>query len=167
MEPIFIPRLLKAPQQQEVLTIDENLADLETLTPVRGSVTVAHRQTYLEISATAAAIVTLVCDRCLQNYNTRLQVETSELIWLQRPNELEDLPNEREVSLDDLEESVDPHGYFNPETWLYEQFCLEMPLRKVCDPENCAGADTTETEQAPKVDARWAKLADLKQQLSS
>ncbi|AFY39433.1 protein of unknown function DUF177 [[Leptolyngbya] sp. PCC 7376] len=167
MEPIFIPRLLKAPQQQEVLTVDENLADLETLTPVRGSVTVAHRQNYLEISAQATAIVTLACDRCLQNYNTRLQVETVELIWLHSPNEMEVIPSEREVSLDDLEESVDPHGYFNPETWLYEQFCLEMPLRKVCDPENCAGADTTENDATPQVDARWAKLADLKQQLSS
>ncbi len=167
MEPIFIPRLLKAPQQQEVLQVDENLADLETLTPVRGQMTVAHRQTYLEVSGKAAAIVTLACDRCLQNYNTRLQVETTELIWLQRPSDAEDLPSEREVSLDDLEESVDPHGYFNPETWLYEQFCLEMPLRKVCDPENCQGADTTKVDDEPQVDARWAKLADLKQQLSS
>ncbi|OKH19397.1 YceD family protein [[Limnothrix rosea] IAM M-220] len=167
MEPIFIPRLLKAPQQQEVLQVDENLTDLETLTPVRGAMTVAHRQTYLEVSGKAAAIVTLVCDRCLQNYNTRLQVETTELIWLQRPHEAKDLPSEREVSLDDLEESVDPHGYFNPETWLYEQFCLEMPLRKVCDPEHCQGADTTESDKEPPVDARWAKLADLKQQLSS
>lgn len=166
MESIFIPRLLKSPKQQEHLTIDANLTDLETLTPVRGTITVAHRQTYLEITAQANAIVTLTCDRCLQNYNTRLQVDTTELIWLHSPAQAEDLPSEREVSLDDLEESLDPSGYFYPESWLYEQFCLEMPLRKVCDPQACPGADPIADRGEPQIDRRWAKLADLKQQLS-
>ncbi|MGB2925051.1 MAG: YceD family protein [Limnothrix sp.] len=167
MERIFIPRLLKAPQQQEQFAFEENLADLETLTPVRGEILVAHRQTYLEVAAEAETIVTLTCDRCLQNYNTRLQVDKTELLWLQRPEDIETLPSEREVGLDELEEAVDPHGYFEPETWLYEQFCLEMPLRKVCDSENCPGADQSTEEETPKIDHRWAKLADLKQQLSS
>ncbi|ANV83737.1 metal-binding protein [Picosynechococcus sp. PCC 7003] len=166
MDRIFIPRLLKAPQQQEQFAFAETLADLETLTPVRGEMAIAHRQTYLEVIAQAETIVTLTCDRCLQHYNTRLTVDRTELIWLQN-NPGEDLPAEREVSLEDLDESLDPHGYFEPETWLYEQFCLEMPLRKVCDPQRCPGAETSQDDGTPQIDARWAKLADLKQQLSS
>lgn len=171
MEPIFIPRLLKAPQQQEILEVDENLADLETLTPVRGTITVRHCKNYLEVKAQAAAIVTLVCDRTLQNYNERLEVDTTELIWLQLDSEVEALPKEREVSLDDLQESIDPHGYFDPEAWLYEQFCLALPLRNVSNLDNAAevNVNVIETEQdtEPQVDARWAKLEALKQQLSS
>lgn len=166
MEPIFIPRLLKAPNQQETVSFAENLPDLVTLTPVRGTVTVAHRQTYLEVTGKADTIVTLTCDRCLQNYNTRLQVDTQELIWLQRPDLPEDVPNEREVSVEDLDESVDPHGYFSPADWLYEQLCLELPLRKVCDPAQCPGVEQPEDTSQPQIDSRWAKLADLKQQLS-
>ena len=167
MERIFIPRLLKAPQQQERFVFAENLTDLETLTPVRGEMAIAHRQTYLEVSAQAETIVTLSCDRCLQHYNARLKVNRTELIWL-HSNQAEDLPPEREVALEDLDESLDPHGYFDPESWLYEQFCLEMPLRKVCDPQACPGAETTsEDSSTPQIDSRWAKLADLKQQLPS
>ncbi|BAW96085.1 hypothetical protein NIES970_10060 [[Synechococcus] sp. NIES-970] len=166
MERIFIPRLLKVPQQQERFVFEESLAELATLTPVRGEMAITHRQTYLEVTARAETIVTLSCDRCLQHYNMRLNVDRTELIWLQTHNP-EDLPAEREVSLEDLDESLDPHGYFDPETWLYEQFCLEMPLRKVCDPERCPGADPTGAEVMPQIDARWAKLADLKEQLSS
>ena len=171
MESIFIPRLLKAPQQQEILEVDENLKDLETLTPVRGTMSVRHCKTYLEVKAQASAIVTLVCDRTLQNYNERLEVDTTELIWLQLSSELEALPREREVSLDDLQESIDPHGYFDPEAWLYEQFCLALPLRNVSNLDNAAevNVNVIETEQDtdPQIDSRWAKLADLKQQLSS
>lgn len=166
IERIFIPRLLKAPEQQEQFAFEENLADLETLTPVRGEMLVAHRQNYLEVTGTAETIVTLTCDRCLQNYNTRLRVEATELLWLHRPEDTTTLPSEREVHLDELEESLDPHGYFEPETWLYEQLCLEMPLRKVCDPKACPGTEQPEDE-TPTVDHRWAKLADLKEQLSS
>ncbi|MBV5260242.1 DUF177 domain-containing protein [Synechococcus moorigangaii CMS01] len=166
MERIFIPRLLKAPQQQETFTFAETLADLETLTPVRGTMAIAHRQSYLEVTAQAESIVTLTCDRCLQHYNTRLQVDRTELIWLQA-NAPENFPVEREVSLEDLDESLDPHGYFDPAGWLYEQFCLEMPLRKVCDPDHCPGAASPPEETPPQIDARWAKLVDLKQQLPS
>ncbi|MEB3225492.1 MAG: YceD family protein [Synechococcus sp.] len=166
MERIFIPRLLKTPQQQERFVFTETLADLETLTPVRGEMAIAHRQTYLEITAQAETIVTLACDRCLQQYNARLQIDRTELIWL-HGEQAEDLPPEREVALEDLEESLNPNGYFDPEGWLYEQFCLEMPLRKVCDPQHCPGAETTDDQTTPQIDARWAKLADLKHQLSS
>lgn len=167
MERIYIPRLLKAPQQRERLIFKQELSELETLTPVRGEMVVAHGQTYLEITVTAETIVTLSCDRCLKNYNARLCVDSTELIWLEQSLEPEEQPLEREVNLEDLDESLDPYGYFEPETWLYEQLCLAMPLRKVCDPETCPGADQTTEMNDPQFDSRWAKLADLKQQLFS
>jgi uncharacterized protein len=48
MEAIHIPWLLKLPEQTEVIQVNEFLADLETLTPVRGRLQVTHQGNYLE-----------------------------------------------------------------------------------------------------------------------
>lgn len=163
MEPIYIPRLLKAPRKTETLDIEQFIPNLETLTPVRGRLSVTHRGTYLEVRGRAEAIVTLTCDRSLQQYNHRLEVDTSEMIWLQDSCEVE--AGEREVSGEDLTESLPPDGYFDPQTWIYEQLCLAMPLRRVSD-RSLVEEDYSYTEAPQGVDSRWAALEALKEQLS-
>ncbi len=166
MEAIYIPQLLKAPERKRELKLDDSIPGLESLTPVRGTITIRHGGNFLEIILKAETIVTLVCDRCLQNYNSRLAVDTSELIWLEASEpDMANLPLEREVSLEDLSESLNPNGHFDPEQWLYEQFSLAFPLRKLCG-ENCQGAAKTTTDNDDVVDSRWASLASLKDQLS-
>jgi uncharacterized protein len=168
MEAIYIPQLTRAPEQTDTLEIQNYLPDLETLTPVQGVMRVTHCGNYLEISARAETIMTLTCDRCLQQYNQRITVDTSELIWLQNPPEdPEEEGVEREVALNDLVESLPPQGYFQPGQWLYEQFCLEIPHRKICD-ANCQGIQVQKNPPAakPAADSRWASLEALKQNLS-
>lgn len=168
MEAIYIPQLTKAPEQTERLQVSDYLLDLETLTPVQGQIKVTHRGNYLEVSAQAEAIMTLTCDRCLQQYNQRLTVNTSELIWLnEAEDELEIANVEREVAVEDLVETLHPQGYFRPDEWLYEQLCLEIPQRQLCD-QSCPGIqieNTTSSESAS--DRRWASLEALKRQLSN
>ncbi|HHP7230430.1 MAG TPA: DUF177 domain-containing protein [Xenococcaceae cyanobacterium] len=164
MKSIYIPQILKASERKIKIVIDDSIADLETLTPVRGTLVVRHGGTFLELVAQAETIVTLTCDRCLQNYNYRLEVNTSELIWLEAAL-TENLPLEREVSLEDLSETLSPTGYFAPEAWLYEQLSLAMPLRQLCG-ANCQGAAKTETHSENYLDSRWASLASLKEQLN-
>ena len=166
MENIYIPQLLKAPNRIRKIILDDLISGLETLTPVRGNLAVRHGGNFLEISVKAETIVTLVCDRCLQNYNHRLVIDTSELIWLEAARfDLDRLPLEREVSIEDLSETLPPNGHFAPEQWLYEQFSLAMPLRRLCG-EDCQGAATTTSNSEELVDSRWASLASLKEQLS-
>ena len=166
MEAIYIPQLLKAPERKIEIDFDESIAGLETLTPIRGTLIVRHGGNFLEVSVQAETIVTLTCDRCLQNYNHRLAIETSELIWLEATNpELDRFRLEREVSLEDLSETLPPNGHFESQQWLYEQFSLAMPLRKMCG-QDCPGAATTKLETKHQVDSRWASLASLKEQLS-
>ena len=166
MEAIYIPQLLKAPERKREIILDDPIAGLDTLTPVRGSLVVRHGGNFLEVSVNAETIVTLTCDRCLQNYNHRLAIETSELIWLEAiDSDLNSLPLEREVSLEDLSETLPPNGHFDTEQWLYEQFSLAVPLRKLCGAD-CRGAVTATSETEPQVDNRWASLASLKEQLS-
>ena len=165
MEPIYIPQLLKAPEKTESIEIQEFISDLETLTPVRGEMMVTHCGNYLEVSLVAEAIVTLACDRCLQQYNHRLSIDSSELIWLEENSDQTAVfPSEREVQLEDLSETLDPRGYFHPDTWLYEQMSLALPMRRLCD-QNCPGTVKAKIESEPLLDRRWATLAKLKQQL--
>jgi uncharacterized protein len=65
-------------------------------------------------------------------------------------------------------ETLPPNGYFDPTAWIYEQICLALPQRQICD-ASCPGievADTDSTNPAGmRVDHRWAALAQLQQQL--
>lgn len=169
MEAIYIPQLTKAPERTEVVEVEDFLPGLETLTPVRGQVKVQHHGNYLEVAGQAETIITLTCHRCLQQYNHRLMIDTSELIWLdETANQPYDGPLEREVAVEDLIETLSPQGYFYPSEWLYEQLCLEIPQRQLCQAE-CAGipADKPTVNKTPEkaVDRRWASLEALKKQM--
>lgn len=167
MEPIYIPHLLKAPKRTAEIIVDDLIAGLDTLVPVRGTISVRHGGNFLEIVSTAETITTLVCDRCLQHYNHRLAINTSELIWLESELEnVQDLATEREVSLDDLSETLPPNGHYDPEVWLFEQLSLALPLRKICGGD-CPGADVKVSTDEHYVDHRWSSLAILREQLNS
>lgn len=165
MEAVYIPQLLKAPEQTQVIQVQEFLPGLETLTPVRGRIRIQHHGNYLEVSPQAETIVTLTCHRCLQQYNHRLAVETSEMIWLEETSQPDGGAVERELALEDLVETLPPQGHFYPSEWLYEQLCLAIPQRQLCDAQ-CAGIHTaTQEGSVQSVDQRWASLEALKKQL--
>jgi uncharacterized protein len=166
MDAIFIPQLTRASERTEEIQVTEFLPGLETLTPVRGRVRVQHHGNFLEVSGQAEAIITCTCNRCLQQYNHRLAINNQEIIWLDEDaNQAQDLPLEREVAIEDLVETLSPNGYFYPSEWLYEQMCLEMPQRQLCD-LNCPGILSSAGESSDEsVDRRWASLEALKKQL--
>lgn len=165
LKSIYIPELLKRKDRKQEIFIDDNLPDLETLTPVRGRMLVYHRTTYLEVTVQAETIITLTCDRCLSQYNHQLTLDTSEMIWLQDDNTFDEF-GEKAVHKDDLSERLSSLGNFYPEEWLYQQLSLAYPLQQLCN-NNCEvplpKTDTQET--SPKIDSRWSSLASLKQQL--
>jgi uncharacterized protein len=170
MEKIYIPHLMRHQDHTLKIPIDQTILDLETLTPVRGQMAIQHQGNYLAVSAQAESIITLTCNRCLCQYNHRLQLDASEVIWLD--DEIEDVndgPIERKVDFDDLVESLPPDGHIDPETWLYEHLCLALPPRPLCS-EDCAGLvvmEPTVAEVPPEaiVDGRWGSLAALRDQL--
>jgi len=167
MDAIHIPQLAQAPDRTEVIQVNECLDNLKTLTPVRGKLQVKHEGNYVEVSAQAETIITLTCDRCLQHYNYRLAINTSELIWLDvAADQPYTGPLEREIPLEELVETLPPQGYLHPGKWLYEQLSLEIPPQRLCD-NQCPGipaADNSATE--PQIDCRWASLEVLKKELS-
>ncbi|MBE9197745.1 MULTISPECIES: YceD family protein [unclassified Nodularia (in: cyanobacteria)] len=166
MDAIFIPQLTKAPERTEEIQVQEFLPGLESLTPVRGRLRVQHQGNYLEVSSQAETIITCTCNRCLQQYNQRLTLNTKEVIWLdEAAAQIEDLPLEREVVLEDLVETLSPKGYFYPSEWLYEQMCLALPQRQLCNLD-CPGILNVDADGSKNPgDSRWASLEALKKQL--
>ncbi len=169
MDTIYIPHLLSKSEQTEVIEFDEFIPDLASLTPVRGRLQVTHQGTYLEVKAKAETIVTLTCHRCLKQYNHRLVLNSSELIWLDKDADRpETNPIEMKVEFEDLVETLSPTGTLSPSDWLYEQLCLAEPHKQICDAK-CVGIivnDDVNTESSETIsDSRWASLAALKRQL--
>ncbi|XZO04547.1 MAG: YceD family protein [Microcoleus sp.] len=167
METIYIPRLLSKSEQTEVIEFDEFIPNLASLTPVRGRLQLTHQGTYLEVKAKAETIVTLTCHRCLKQYNHRLVLNSSELIWLDKEADRpETNPIEMKVEFEDLVETLSPTGTFSPSDWLYEQLCLAEPHKQICDAK-CVGiiVNDVNTESSETIsDSRWASLAALKRQ---
>lgn len=166
MDAIYIPQLVQASQKTERLVINERLADLDSLTPVKGELRLTHQGTYLQVSAQIETIVTLTCDRCLQQYNYRLAASVSEMLWFETP-ESEDAEEPVDLTLADPVETISPQGYFEPEDWLYQQLCLQWPHRQICG-QNCTGMDQQlMTTGHQGGDLRWAALEGLKQSLTN
>jgi len=62
--------------------IEQPIAGLPTLTPVRGALRALHHGTVLEVEGQLNTIVTLCCDRCLGHFNHPLEAAVRELIEL-------------------------------------------------------------------------------------
>lgn len=170
MQPIYIPQLVNRPDRTLEVIVDETIPGFETLTPLRGKIIVRHGGTFIEVVAQTETIVTLICDRCLQQYNHRLQLDSSEIIWLdEAAGEPYAGPLEVSVDLEELVESLPPDGHFQPQVWLYEQLCLALPHRQLCD-RDCAGiapraSSTSMSVETVNLDSRWGVLEVLKNQL--
>ena len=168
MELIYIPSLLKKTDRTESIKFEEFILDLETLTPVRGYLQVTHNGNYLEVKGKSETIITLTCDRCLKQYNYKLVIHPKELIWLNEVTTQKELFHiEAENSVEHLVETLSPDGYFNPREWVYEQVCLAVPPRKLCD-KNCQGIKLSGMKTSSSVlDSRWAALEAIKRQLNN
>ena len=179
---------LKAFPEGRDWQLDQHLEGLPSLTPVRGRVRAVHRSNVLEVEGEASTIVTLCCDRCLQDFNQALGARNRELIWLGEASRAdgvdEDVVLESAAQLLDLEadaftESLDPAGDFDPAHWIFEQLHLLLPVvnhcGELCPGPNLAGdgkpgagnpgagqaAPEGDSPDADPIDPRWAALKKL------
>ncbi|WP_267383660.1 YceD family protein [Cyanobacterium sp. uoEpiScrs1] len=165
MQSLYIPHLLQRAEKTQTILIDDFIPGLDTLTPFRGTLSIRHGGTFLDVKVKGETIVTLICDRCVQQYNHRIIINTSEIIWLDKNLSLSGIPQEREVSLEDLSETLSPDGHLDLETWLYEQLSLAMPLRRLCGKE-CRQPVSNYDQNTLPIDNRWASLESLKSNFS-
>jgi uncharacterized protein len=149
---------LRALSEGKQWLVDQPIADLESLTPVRGHLRVIHHGTALEVTGEAEAIVTLCCARCLQQFNHVLRTDVQELIECGGGPASATDPLLAPLG-EDLDDRLDPSGSFDPERWLFEQLSLQLPLVNRCGAD-CPGPACWGS--APSVgDPRWAALQAL------
>lgn len=160
MEKLFIPQIAKAEQATITIEFNQFIAGLETSTPIQGYLRVRHGGNFLEVTAQAHGIITLECDRTLVQFNHRLAIDTQELILLREDAPPAQFGREIELGFEDLNETLSPLGYFEPEIWLYEQLCLSIPFPKIA-PDTTAVHYIDPTSPVVEVDRRWAALAAL------
>ncbi|OIP78397.1 MAG: metal-binding protein [Oscillatoriales cyanobacterium CG2_30_44_21] len=160
MEKLYIPQIAKAVEATETFDFKEFVEGLATLTPVQGVMSVRHVGSFLEVSVKASTIMTLTCDRTLVQFNYRLAINNSEMIWLAEPLPESEYPREREVESGDLVESLSPNGYFDPSSWLYEQLILAIPYPKIAP--DAPALDLKDQQQGDTpIDKRWSALSSL------
>lgn len=154
--------------------IEQPIAGLASLTPVRGSLQASHRGNVLEVEGEAETIVTLCCDRCLQHFNHPLTASSREVLWIGEPatthatahatthatdpSQLLALEGEGDDS--GLMERLDPRGSFDPERWIFEQLTLQLPIVNHCG-SDCPGPATWSSDSRG-VDPRWQALQGLR-----
>ena len=166
LEPVPL-RELQALGTSRVWSVDGQLDEMPSLTPVRGTLRAEHLGNLLQVEGSVQTIVCLRCDRCLGNFNQELNAVAKELIWLG------DEPTDDHLSAagldpstpDGLMECLDPRGDFAPERWVFEQLSLQMSVVNRCG-EHCPGmpkkpSDAAAISGEESSDPRWQALKDL------
>jgi uncharacterized protein len=161
LHPISLPDLWRSPQHEQSIEFAQTIADFPTLTPVEGNVRLVHRGNFLEVNGRAKTIVTLTCDRCLQTYNHRVDVELQEILWIE---ELPPATGELELAAEDLVETLSPEGEFDLQDWIYQHLWLSLPQQQICQTD-CSGLPESKAESL-QVDRRWTALRQLKEHLN-
>lgn len=155
---------LRLQREARLWRVDQRVEELESLTPVRGWLSARHADPVLEVEGEAETVVTLCCDRCLTDFNHVLRFRGEERLWLGDADQLGDDP-----ANDELIESLDPRGNFDPARWLFEQLSLQLPLQNRCgpdcpgpamppDPGESSGSASTPPGPEDPIDPRWSAL---------
>ena len=168
LRPVSLPELRLQPEGRR-WRVDQPIAGLPSLTPVRGQIRALHHGNALEVDGVADTIVTLCCDRCLQPFNHPLHAEVREVLELAGPSDgplacsagsLAAEPAGEVCLGDDLDDRLKPGGRFDPEQWLFEHLSLRLPLVNRCG-DDCPGPPSWgDGPSAP--DPRWAALRSLR-----
>jgi uncharacterized protein len=162
LKPVPLEELLQQPRQTLTLNFHQFLEGFDSLVPVEGWVQMAHRGTFLEVSAAASTIVTLTCHRCLQQFNHRLTLQPHEIILIRKPAAAE--AAELELEMEDLVEQIPPWAVFDPSDWMYQHLYLALPQQLACG-DDCQGPEIPVQAETAGIDPRWAALLALQKRL--
>ena len=171
LEPVPLQEL-RALGTAKFWDVEGELDELPSLTPVRGHVSAEHRGNVLAVEGKLSTIVTLCCDRCLNQFNQSLSCTPAELIWLGKEQPTADeLELSGEVAeMEGLVDVLDPRGQFDPQQWAFEQLNLLLPVVNHCG-DHCPGPPGLQQQpvipdtKTKAVDPRWQALQKLQQQL--
>ena len=156
LRPIPVQELL-ASDGPLTWSFEQPIRDLQTTTPVLGTLTLQVEGPLLRVDGRAKTTVSLRCDRCLRTFAHPLQAQACERLALGTGEA--DLAEALDFDAEGISEQLDPSGSFDPQQWVYEQLSLQLPLVNHCG-STCPGPERWGTAE-PVLDPRWAALKRL------
>ena len=130
---------------------NEKIDGLDCVTPVSAQLTFQSLGEFIEVEGNVKTIVKLQCDRCLENFDYKLDFDIDEMFAKQAL--LEDYGPEYELK--DGQFVTDLNGCDEIDIYdlLYQSVILNLPNQKVCG-INCMGKDfpTEDSMSDPRLD---------------
>ena len=165
LNPIAI-KDLKALSSPKTWILEGFLDELDSLTPIRGTIVAEHQGEALSVKGDFHTVISLICDRCLENFTQPLKVDSKELIFIGEEKELAIA-----IEFNDFSDCISPCNSFDPQRWVFEQLSLQLPLLNNCG-NNCAGVSNQKANpqiysnnsgenDLNQLDPRWSELKKL------
>ena len=137
----------------KTLTVDfEEIIDgLECVEPVKAHLTVQSLGEFIEIKGNVKTIVKLQCDRCLENFDYKMDFDIDEMFA--KNALLEDYGQEYELKDGQFVTDLNGQDSIDIYDLLYQSVIINLPNQKVCG-INCKGKDfpTEENMSDPRLD---------------
>lgn len=145
-------------QPGEIDYLDDQITQQDVL---RAKGVVRYRASTREIllEGTLTVTVSYACDRCLERVSRPVQADLH-LAYL--PEDASPMEEEREISEDETELAFYQGDGIELTDVFREQVLLDLPMRRVCEPE-CASAPLAESHRdQPIRDPRWSVLENYR-----
>ena len=137
----------------KTLTVDfEEIIDgLECVEPVKAHLTIQSLGEFIEIKGNVKTIVKLQCDRCLENFDYKMDFDIDEMFA--KNALLEDYGQEYELKDGQFVTDLNGQDSIDIYDLLYQSVIINLPNQKVCG-INCKGKDfpTEENMSDPRLD---------------
>lgn len=140
--------------------IDVEFDEFSVRDKVEGNLTFQLTGNFIIVSGSFKAPVTLLCGRCVKNYNSEISGEIDEVIEINNHPEYQ---LETELTMDSSHELVKIDEQIDVIDYLRQYVILNIPNKKVCS-ENCTNEDlnSLNSYHESKIDPRWDKLISYK-----
>ncbi|MBI5234154.1 MAG: DUF177 domain-containing protein [Deltaproteobacteria bacterium] len=150
---------------KEVLNVVKE-CDFRLSGPVAAHLDITRKGVDVFITGDIQATLLLVCSRCLNDYEHKLQEDIALFYTMEK-----ETGKERELKTEDLETGFIEGGVIDMDMVLFEELSLEAPTKPLCS-NDCKGlcpvcgadlnVEVCGCEAKEKVDPRFAKLKDIK-----
>lgn len=130
---------------------EEIIDGIGCVTPIKSNLTIQSLGEFIQVKGNVQGIVKLKCDRCLENFDYKLDFNIDEMFA--KTALLRDYSEETELKEGQFVTDLNGCGNIDIYDLLYQSVILNLPNHKVCG-INCKGKDfpTEENISDPRMD---------------
>ena len=134
--------------KDKTLTVDfeEIIDDIDCVTPIKSKLTIQSLGEFLQVKGNVKGIVKLQCDRCLENFDYKLDFNINEIFA--KTVLFKGYSEETELKEGQFVTDLNGCGNIDIYDLLYQSVILNLPNHKVCG-ITCKGKDFPTEENIP------------------